>query len=377
MCGLVAIALKAQSGALNADLSLFSEMLYMDALRGWDSTGVASFHNDGSMRALKEATQATHFIASKEYGKWLTEGLKDGKVFIGHNRKSTVGKTTDETAHPFMLEKNRFAFIHNGTLRNHEKIHKTEVDSEALGMLLTACEGDVEKLETALSDVEGAYACMWIDQHKKKLYMLRNFERPLYIAETSIGYIIGSEYGFIAAACVRNKVEFKGAKLIDTDTLITIDLSDYQIAKTEEKLTITKKAVATPGPQNTGEGTTATNSANTSTFHKGEVSKNQFKKIRKQFIGKSQTFWLDDYNSRVIGGAASLDWLVWGTSELFEFDHICEGLLNNIDEESLLETFDLRPITGTIEDVLYEPDTKQVTFKFKNLSSTVKSATLH
>ena len=55
MCGLVGMALKTLGGASNIDLAIFNDLLYMDALRGFDATGVASFHNNGEMNALKEA----------------------------------------------------------------------------------------------------------------------------------------------------------------------------------------------------------------------------------------------------------------------------------------------------------------------------------
>ena len=67
MCGLVGMVFKAQSGGTIADANTFEQLLYIDALRGDDSTGVAALYNDGSIKVLKEATSADYFRCTKEY----------------------------------------------------------------------------------------------------------------------------------------------------------------------------------------------------------------------------------------------------------------------------------------------------------------------
>ena len=40
MCGIVGIATKQNNGFTSAEGDMFRDMLYLDAFRGWDSTGV-------------------------------------------------------------------------------------------------------------------------------------------------------------------------------------------------------------------------------------------------------------------------------------------------------------------------------------------------
>lgn len=357
MCGLVGLILKTENGAMNMDLSMFKEMLYIDALRGWDSTGVASFHNNGELRALKEASQAASFIDAKEFEDWGKDFIKNGKAALGHNRKATVGTIVDETAHPFMItdgkdkDQARYAFMHNGTLRNHEKLYKTKVDSEALAFHLTKCEGNPEALQEALAEVDGAYACMWIDQQKEHLYLLRNHERPLYLAQTSIGYIVASEWGFITTVAARNNTKVEECKLIETDTLYTFDLSNYKVEMTEDKLTIKKSKPPLFLTHTKGGGTTQ--STSNAGAGDGKISKQAYKKLRKDYIGSAMGFWMEDYTARHPNNDGKNEWLVWGFNEDIEFQHQFRGYITEISEADLLETFENVPVVGKISDLLY------------------------
>ena len=365
MCGLLGLVIKSSSGANNMEMNCFRDLLYMDALRGMDSTGVASFHSNGDMRGLKEATSALDFMTEKKYSDWEKECLKNGKAMLGHNRKRTVGKTSDATAHPFPLHDGRYLFMHNGTLRNHEKIAKTEVDSEALGLLLTECEGDKEKLEAALAQVEGAYACLWIDQEKEVMYMLRNDERPMYIGETAMGHVVfSSEFGFAVSAFHRNHLSLAKCEMTEPNTLYSIKLDGFAVNVEKEKLTVKK---ATPLLGTTSKEGKATGVKSSVTFQGGEVSKNSFKRIRRTFLGKSFTFFLADYLPRFADDAGKGDeWLVWGENEALEFEHMVKGRIKGFDEQTLLSFEDI-PLTGKIEEILYDPASKGVIFEMANV----------
>lgn len=369
MCGLVAFVPKAMSGAMTSDMEMFTALLYMDALRGWDSTGVASFHTDGEMHILKESVEASDFIKTKEYKKLCTDFVRNGKAIIGHNRKATIGKIDDDTAHPFVIDdvdgKARFAFIHNGTLRNHEKLteEKTDVDSEALGMVLTRALGDPQALEKELDNVQGAYACMWIDQETEKLYAVRNKERPLYLAKTVYGIIFSSEPGFVVAACSRANTKVDEIKLIDEHTLYSVDLTTANLTMTEDKLTV-KKSV----PLSYTTVVTKGGGANSTRKFQGEVSKNLFKKIRANYIGTTMGFWMDDYRAPASDSSCAInkpvdEWVIWGSDpDKIKFEHKCVGKISGMDESSLVWVCDSIPLYGKVEDVLYDQQTKSITF---------------
>lgn len=215
-------------------------MLYIDALRGEDATGVACVSTLQGAQVFKEASHSAWFVYDKDYDKARSSFLKTGKALLGHNRKATIGGKKDENAHPFVFD-DRFVFFHNGTLNNHRKLANTEVDSEALGMFLTKCEGDVEKIAELLEQVTGAYACVWYDADKHKVYFLRNHERPLSLVvfeNGSIGY--ASEAWIAIGPGIRNYYKVKETINAEAGTLYSIDLTDM-VPKIESEV-VPKKA---------------------------------------------------------------------------------------------------------------------------------------
>jgi len=363
MCGLVGMALKTLGGASNIDLAIFNDLLYMDALRGFDATGVASFHNNGEMHALKEASEATFFFSDKKYDAFGKAFVKNGKAIMGHNRKATMGSAIDANAHPFILENEdgdtNFAFMHNGTLRNHDQLHKTDVDSEALGMLLTACGEDKAKLEEALDKVQGAYACTWIDQDKEKLYLIRNKERPLWIGETGFGFVYASEPVMIMAACTRNSTKVENIRELKVHTLYSISLKTYTLELEEMELSVKKFSTI---PHILGQGAKGGGvTKSTTTFSGGQVSKNEFKRIRKALIGTTQLFWVVDYRPRIIGDLDCTEWDVWGDNDVqLPFDHEFKGFVKGFTEDEMLWCSESVPMQGKVEDLIYRADKKHI-----------------
>lgn len=363
MCGLVGMALKTLGGASNIDLAIFNDLLYMDALRGFDATGVASFHNNGEMNALKEASEATFFFSDKKYDAFGKAFVKNGKAIMGHNRKATMGSAIDANAHPFILENEdgdtNFAFMHNGTLRNHDQLHKTDVDSEALGMLLTACGEDKAKLEEALDKVQGAYACTWIDQDKEKLYLIRNKERPLWIGETGFGFVYASEPVMIMAACTRNSTKVENIRELKVHTLYSISLKTYTLELEEMELSVKKFSTI---PHILGQGAKGGGvTKSTTTFSGGQVSKNEFKRIRKALIGTTQLFWVADYRPRIIGDLDCTEWDVWGDNDVqLPFDHEFKGFVKGFKEDEMLWCSESVPMQGKVEDLIYRADKKRI-----------------
>lgn len=351
MCGLVGMVFKAQSGGTTADANTFEQLLYIDALRGDDSTGVAALYNDGSIKVLKEAVPADIFRNTKEFCSFHTSLVTKGKAVIGHNRKKTIGGVSDETSHPFVID-NRYVFMHNGTLHSHKHLADTEVDSEALGIHLTKCDGDKAAIEEALSTVYGAYACAWFDQEKECLYLLRNKERPLHIAETTWGYIFCSEPGFIAAAAMRNYTKIESIREIPEDTLVTIDCTNFHIPLTEEKLSI-KKSMP---PATTMLGATDVVGINS-------LSKNALKRFRKNFLGRRLVFWAEDFIEKDINNPQCIDWHIWGENDALTIKHIVRGQVFNMDKHEVND-MTARLLAGIVESVdIFEGKTLVINVK--------------
>lgn len=186
MCGIVGMIAKNASGFSWKDKQMFTSMLYADALRGFDSTGVFSVNKYGNLRMIKAAQRADSFIQTKTYKEFEDNIFTDSRIVIGHNRASTRGATNDTNAHPFV--ENNICLIHNGTLTSHKHLADTEVDSHAI------CKSIAEKgYKETIPHVHGAFALIWYDAEVKKLYVGRNTERPLWVLQTKDVDFIASE----------------------------------------------------------------------------------------------------------------------------------------------------------------------------------------
>ena len=366
MCGLVGMVFNTTNGCISSDAQAFEELLYVNALRGEDSTGVAAFFNNGEMHIIKDACEAHFFRNMKEFEELKRELVSKGKAVLGHNRKKTIGKIDPSTAHPFLID-NRYAFTHNGTLHNHKKLFDTEVDSEALGMHLTECEGDPRKLEKALEEVDGAYACAWIDQEKEQVYLLRNIERPLYIAKTNLGYVYASESWMIYLTLNRNRVKVDEIEVVEPNTLYTLSMSDkHGIDLTKEKLTLTKKS--TPLTTNLHGTKVRGTMGTTALIPVGkDVSKNAFKRFRNKFLGQTISFYVDDYVEKRYP-LKDGDWTIFGESGSLEFNHLVCGEVLGKTEDAVLEEYNHQLVYGKITNLEYDSKTKLVKIFVENVT---------
>lgn len=224
MCGLVAIINKLNNGFNMPDKDNFADMLYADAIRGMDSTGAFLVDNLGNLSWGKTKHNPVHLFITKEWDNIMDAAYKKGTFLVGHNRKATVGKVTDNTAHPF-VEKN-IILVHNGTLTNHKDIGDTEVDSHAICKSI-ANKGHLETIKT----LQGAFALIWYDINLKSLFVCRNDKRPLSFVETTSAYYLSSEVGLTKWMLSRNSWSPK----IITETDIKVGyLYEFPVDNPEE-----------------------------------------------------------------------------------------------------------------------------------------------
>lgn len=293
MCGLVGLCINHGSGMYGKDIDTIEELLFVDSIRGEDATGVGMINEDGKMTVLKEAIDSYHFLKSTEWGELKVEALKNARCIIGHNRKRTIGTDVAENAHPFVID-NRYVFVHNGTLQNHKALFDTAVDSEALGMLLTRCEGDVGLLGEALGKVRGAYACVWYDQEERTLYMLRNSERPLAITEFKHrqGFAWSSEGWMSYGLAGRNNSSIEKTYQIEPGKLYSCKIHTSNAQWVVEDIVVKK---ATPPSTNLvvvgGKNTT---NIPATIAGVDELSKSEFKRTTRRLIGTTASFIAED-----------------------------------------------------------------------------------
>lgn len=361
MCGLVGYVYKNEGGFTQLEATAFENLLYMDALRGMDATGVVSLSKYGDLHMLKDACAADYFLYMNEWMSFKSDLISKGKAVLGHNRKKTMGTNVPDNAHPFIID-NRYAFVHNGTLNNHKQLADTEVDSEALGIHLTKCEGDPIKVQEALEKVYGAYACMWIDQQKEHLYLVRNKDRPLFLAWTDFGCFIASEAFMIYAATGRNNIKISKLEEVEVDTLYTFNLQAKAHTPQEmlvmSKLDLSKKVLPlthhTKGTNTCGGEITAVNGT--------RATAKLAKAFARQNLGKRIGFFMDDYVSKT-ANPDELDnkWLIWGETPDLEFPHVIMGNVNGLLKEDFINEFQSSLITGMVDNVTFNQKDKCIT----------------
>lgn len=197
MCGIVGIIKKDWSKTFSKDeLGVFKQLLYADALRGWDSTGVIAVKPGNKVYTKKAATQAINFLHEAN----KTDIFHNTSILIGHNRAATKGNISDKNAHPF--KENHITLVHNGTLYWHHYLANTDVDSHAITIALSK-----QDKTTVLSSLSGAYALVWYNEKEKRIYFICDDKRPIHALETKEFYVLVSEKELANWILARNNIE--------------------------------------------------------------------------------------------------------------------------------------------------------------------------
>lgn len=207
MCGIVAYFTGYNNGFMFDEAKAFTDMLFVDTLRGWDSTGAFSVSNKGNVHMLKAALTGPDFIAHKDYKEFNSDAVREGLFMVGHNRAATRGTINDANAHPFVIDDN-IILVQNGTWNgSHNHVKDTEVDTETVAHIIHE-EADIEK---ALQKINAAYALMWYNVKEKAMYAIRNSQRPLWTVRTKRGgEMLASEPTTILFAAMRQNIELAG-----------------------------------------------------------------------------------------------------------------------------------------------------------------------
>lgn len=202
MCGIVAVINKYTNGFTDEQLKAFESLLYIDGLRGLDSTGVFAVDNVGDLVVAKNKGNPCLFL---EDGGWTTvrqEMFRKGSALVGHNRKATRGAIYDDNAHPFLIN-NELCLVHNGTMYgDHKHLKDVEVDSHAIAHVLHE-----KGIKHVVESINAAYCFFWYDHRKKHLGLLRNTERPMHWFETKDAWYYASEYAFLEFIISRHNLK--------------------------------------------------------------------------------------------------------------------------------------------------------------------------
>lgn len=388
MCGIVAYINKWRlSGFLTTQQKIFDQLLLCDMLRGQDATGVIAVEKDGSFHIMKEAVDSYQF-RQKYYNSDADKAMfKSGVALIGHNRAKTIGENVDENAHPFVEDKT-FAMVHNGTLRNHKSMHDTDVDSHALTILFKQAmdqENWKKAMEEALGKVNGAFACVWFDQKRNQVCVIRNSERPMTMVETQSGWVLSSEGALAQWICIRNSEKIVKAESIDVMTLYTFDMenSGGDVSKTFLSPSIQPKGYGNGLLTVTTDKTTGTHDAKApfeadpvgTANGRALLSKSAFKKLKPLIWAQTISFWVADYVDTVNDNQGRcVNALLMGENLDGAFD-LCEvnhEIRANVELKALgLRESDLYGSVmckGKVYDIIYDKDNCRAIIRVDNVT---------
>lgn len=266
MCGIVGMA-----GNLGHNhCKMFRDMLLVDAIRGIDSTGVL---------AVDQVGERINWTTEKDLGgptnlwDWNNSNIFNDrgvcktmpKILLGHNRAATMGKIDVESAHPFV--EGDVIGVHNGTLRHYSDLSGYThgcLDSRVLLRNINE-----EGVADTWKKFHGAAAVVWYNDAEDTLNMVRNSERPLYVAYTEDKKVVmwASESWMIHILAGKHDIKLEknekglviSPKLIPTETVKVFKATNLNV-KEEKVIVVEKKKYPTTSQSTTriGGGHTGT-----------------------------------------------------------------------------------------------------------------------
>ncbi len=212
MCGHVGVFTKY---IVEGEKKIFNDLLFLDVLRGEDSTGVAI------VSGLSAVKPEAHYEVFKSIGcpsnlfqehgsglKKRTLSHRSASLMMGHNRFATQGGVSTDTAHPFDFP--NLIGAHNGTvsqssLKDFTGYKDFNVDSQ----IIFAHLDNTMDIDKVWKDADGAMALVWWDKTTNTLNLARNKERDLHFvySKTDATLFWASEQWMLYVACSRNNMD--------------------------------------------------------------------------------------------------------------------------------------------------------------------------
>lgn len=235
MCGIVGHASNGytnhQGAVRNKYSRVLSELLWIDSLRGWDSTGVVFVPRKAKeiIEVYKKAIPGSDFVQQHVYQNLVQQ---DGwNAVIGHNRSATKGSVSSRNAHPFYA-KGKFGeiyMVHNGTVYNKHTLPRGDsypTDSEAI------CNAIVEiGLEATIERITGSFSLVWYNNDDSTLNFIRNDDRPMELIwdKNRNNMWFCSEKEMLEFVLLRNSIEIGQHETLPPKTYWKFDLKNVSV----------------------------------------------------------------------------------------------------------------------------------------------------
>jgi len=213
MCGIVGYV-QTKSAPFENDMKYrkaLRDLLFLDSLRGQDSTGVLVVpqYNPDNSFIIKRAVPGFIFVEEDYYNRVWNSQSTPG-VYLGHNRAATRGDVTEENAHPFRAD--HIALVHNGTLNNFYMLESgttSTVDSCHIAHAIAKHGAD-----KVLSKLDGSAILVWYNFQEHSMNIARTTGRNLFwIFDKYDTCWFASEREMLWHVLVRNGIEVRsGAK---------------------------------------------------------------------------------------------------------------------------------------------------------------------
>ena len=193
MCGIIGILGKHEAAPI------LVEALKRLEYRGYDSSGIATVKDDGSLDRRRAVGKLVEL-----QDKLVFEPLK-GKAGIGHTRWATHGEPNEKNAHPHT--RGAVSVVHNGIIENFLTLREelkcegykavTDTDSETIAILCSKFidEGD-EPLVAArktLLKLSGSFAIAMLFEGQKNLIFAARSGSPLAVGYGKNEIYLGSD----------------------------------------------------------------------------------------------------------------------------------------------------------------------------------------
>lgn len=233
MCGIWGLFAKNQTGFYTKDEDIVEQMMYLTALRGVHSTGIAITSNKKPRikpRIWKTTGGPCYLIQTTSWDQVQKYLISEGGSIFGHGRFATKGDIVAKNAHPFSYK--NITLVHNGTIHTgltyeeKDDSPKVEVDSHALCIKMAK-----DGIKSALMDVGGAYAIIAHDAEEGCIFFARNTDRPLHIVESNERVYLMSSKDALELLMKNNSYYNSSVRFVASEVLYKYDLSTYKVTE--------------------------------------------------------------------------------------------------------------------------------------------------